>query len=135
MSKSTNERSSSVLFIAKFVLLLAVAAASKAGLLIISLLVSLALLLVVGDAANTFSNFTMGFVIVLSNCEEVDVGFWSETMGDNGDGQPLTTLPINAFDDNGEEDDEVEYVFDVVDDSTMFGCTLNIVFDEDDSTS
>ena len=112
VSKSAKDRSSNVLFIAKLVLLLAVDAVIAAGSFIISLLVSL---------VGMFSNLIIGFVIVLSSCDDVVVEFWSETVGDEGDGQPLITLLINALEDNGEEDDNVEYVFDVVDDSTKFG--------------
>ena len=134
VSKSAKERSSNVLLIAALGLLLAVHAVVTAGLLTISLLVLLGPLLIVEDSENTFSNFTTGLVIVVSSCDAVVVEFGSEIMGDEGEGQILTTLLINAFDDNG-EDDMVQNVFDVVV-STMFCCTLIVtLFVDDVSTS
>ena len=61
------------------------------------------------------------------------VEFESEIIGDEGEGQTLITLLINAFDDNG-EDDMVPNVFDAVV-STMFCCTLITLFVDVVSTS
>ena len=81
----------------------------------------------------TFSNFTTGLVIVVSSCDAVVVEFGSEMIGDEGEGQTLITLLINALDDNG-EDDMVPNVFDVVV-SKMFCCTLITLFVDVVSTS